>query len=291
MNSWGAREGRHEQRRGTRVSWPVPPRHTRRSTAGGRVALRSSPACPRCQNTPRQAAGRMHAEAPCRSGCREGNHTPHTREHHASFPAEGGAAARPVSQGGLVDARRTVVTAHRDPRPPHDVSAPDLVMQRMEPASRIGLGRPLKRMLQSSNRIIRLPRRDYHRSRPGPHRGGTSQIGTHRAPPSRHYARNEAAALPSPAVLLSARLDQYYDRLRLPPGTSTTSRLHTGYRHQPSTPRAGCFDRGGSPQFPPSPSQRSAPSTPRSPSRLLSRVFTASMAFTVNDPARLSLNV
>jgi hypothetical protein len=141
-------------------------------------------------------------------------------------------------------------------------------MQRMEPASRIGLGRPVKRMLQSSNRVIRLPRRGHRRSRPGPHRGGTSQIGTHRAPPSRHYARNEAAALPSPAVLLSARLDQYYDRLRLPPGTSTTSRLHTGYRHQPSTPRAGRFDRGGSPQFPPSPSQRSAPSTPRSPSRL-----------------------
>ena len=27
---------------------------------------------------------------------------------------------------------------------------------------------------------------------------------------------NEAAALPSPAVMLSARLDRYYDRLRLP---------------------------------------------------------------------------
>src|SRR3954463_2104133 len=29
---------------------------------------------------------------------------------------------------------------------------------------------------------------------------------------------DEAAALPSPAVVLSARLNQYYGRLRLPPG-------------------------------------------------------------------------
>jgi len=30
--------------------------------------------------------------------------------------------------------------------------------------------------------------------------------------------------------MLSARLDQYYDRLRLPPSTRSTSRLHTGYK-------------------------------------------------------------
>src|SRR5205823_3263462 len=30
-------------------------------------------------------------------------------------------------QGGLVDARRAVITAHRDPRPPQDVPAEDLV--------------------------------------------------------------------------------------------------------------------------------------------------------------------
>jgi hypothetical protein len=38
--------------------------------------------------------------------------------------------------------------------------------------------------------------------------------------------------------------------------------------------------RGGSPQFPPPLSERSAPHTPGSPSRLQSRIFTASMAFT-----------
>src|ERR1700756_3188231 len=34
---------------------------------------------------------------------------------------------------------------------------------------------------------------------------------------------NEAAALPSPAVLLSARLDREYGRLLRPPGTPSTS--------------------------------------------------------------------
>ena len=41
---------------------------------------------------------------------------------------------------------------------------------------------------------------------------------------------NEAAALPSPRVLLSRRLKRYYGRLRLPPDTQSTSRLSTGYR-------------------------------------------------------------
>jgi hypothetical protein len=35
---------------------------------------------------------------------------------------------------------------------------------------------------------------------------------------------DEAAALPSPAVMLSARLKQYYGRLRRPPGQPSTSR-------------------------------------------------------------------
>src|SRR5262249_29715703 len=47
--------------------------------------------------------------------------------------------------------------------------------------------------------------------------------------------------------------------------------------------------RGGSPQFPPPPSERSAPHTPRSSSRLQSRSYTASMAFTLISGARHSL--
>ena len=99
-------------------------------------------------------------------------------------------------------------------------------------------------------------------------RGGTSQIGTHRAPPSQTQRVNEAAALPSPAVMLSTRLDRYYDRLRLPPGARSTSRLHTGYRTSYSTQFAVRFGRGGLPSSRRHRLNVPRPLTPRSPSRL-----------------------
>jgi hypothetical protein len=102
---------------------------------------------------------------------------------------------------------------------------------------------------------------------------------------------DEVAALPSPAVMLSARLDRYYDRLRLPPGTPSTSRLHTGYRT--SRPRQSQDVSAGEGL---SSSRRHRLNVPRPirrgvPRGCASRLFTASMAFTVNRPARLSLNV
>jgi hypothetical protein len=143
------------------------------------------------------------------------------------------------------------------PRPPHNVSAPDLVMQRMEPTSRIGLGRPVQRMLQGTNRVT-----------DGPHRGGTSRNGTHRIPLLHRPARERSSgpSLTGGCVVRTAR-----PVLRPPPTPSRpqpTSRLLTGYRTRLSTPTAGRFGRGGSPQFPPSLFIRSAPFTPRSPSRL-----------------------
>src|SRR5437588_8057455 len=80
---------------------------------------------------------------------------------------------------------------------------------------------------------------------------------------------NEAAALPSPPVLLSGQLKRYYGRLRLPPGPDPLpgSTPVIG----PDTPTAPCRrlpGRGGPPQFPPPPSERSEPSTPRSSSGL-----------------------
>jgi hypothetical protein len=78
---------------------------------------------------------------------------------------------------------------------------------------------------------------------------------------------NEAAALPSPAVLLSARLDRYHGRLRRPPGTRPGSTPVIG-RAAPTAPRRRPPGRGGPPQFPPPPSERSAPSTPASSSGL-----------------------
>src|ERR1700758_3775191 len=88
---------------------------------------------------------------------------------------------------------------------------------------------------------------------------------------------NEAAALPSPAVLLSARLDRYYGRLRFPPG----SRPLPGSSPVIGRGRSGALrrppDRGGSPRFPLPPSQRSEPITPGSPSGLRSRLSTPSI--------------
>ena len=52
------------------------------------------------------------------------------------------------------------------------------------------------------------------------------------------------------------------------PAPRSTSRLHTGYRTGRSTQFAVRFGRGEPPQFPPSPSKRSRPLTPRSLSRL-----------------------
>ncbi len=89
--------------------------------------------------------------------------------------------------------------------------------------------------------------------------------------------------------MLSARLQQYYGRLRLPPDTRSTSRRKPVIG--PDTPARirSTPGRGGPPQFPPPPSERSAPHTPGSPSRLQSRSYTASMAFTLNSGARHSL--
>src|SRR5271166_3735675 len=102
---------------------------------------------------------------------------------------------------------------------------------------------------------------------------------------------DEAAALPSPRVLLSRRLKRYYGRLRHPPGTTSTSRLSAGYRTRVSerTRSIGPPGRGGSPQFPPPPSERSEPHTPGGSSGLQSRIYAPSMAFAVTTAARLLL--
>ena len=101
---------------------------------------------------------------------------------------------------------------------------------------------------------------------------------------------NEAAALPSPAVLLSARLKQYYGRLRLPPQLATHFPLIHGYRARRSNRHsAGPPGQGGSPQLSSPPSQRSEPPTPESSSGLRSRLYTPSMAFAPIPRARHSL--
>jgi hypothetical protein len=87
--------------------------------------------------------------------------------------------------------------------------------------------------------------------------GGTSRTGTHRAPPLTSARLDEAVALPSPAVVSSARLNRYSDHLRRPsgwlplPGSSPVIG-----RHAPAAIRSP-LGRGGPLQFPPPLSERS----------------------------------
>ena len=73
---------------------------------------------------------------------------------------------------------------------------------------------------------------------------------------------NEAAALPSPRVLLSRRLKRYYGRLRRPPGTRPLPGASPVIGRDAPADIRRPPGRGGPPQFPPPPSERSAPSTP-----------------------------
>ena len=52
-----------------------------------------------------------------------------------------------ISDGLSVDAGRAMISAHRLPRPLHNVPAVDLVMERVEPSFGVDFGRPVKRSL------------------------------------------------------------------------------------------------------------------------------------------------
>ena len=184
-----------------------------------------------------------------------------------------------VRQRDAVSASSAAIAAHALPRPVQHVTAVDLVEQRMEPSAGIGLSRPVKRMLKRSDSV----------PADGPARvdlAVTEPALTSHKPPARARTKQGPFA---PAGCIVLRIDRYYDRLRLPPG------------HRPlpgSTPVTG-------PRFPRLSAGRFAgeglsssrrhhlnvprPLTPESPSRLRPRIFTASMAFAVNRPARLSL--
>src|SRR5437762_8109847 len=95
---------------------------------------------------------------------------------------------------------------------------------------------------------------------------------------------NEVAALPSPRVVLSRRLERYYGRLRLPPRLAT---------HFPGSPVIGrdaptAFrrppGRGGPPQFPPPPSERSEPHTPGGSSGLRFQALHPFQGLRPDDP-------
>src|ERR687895_1366757 len=100
---------------------------------------------------------------------------------------------------------------------------------------------------------------------------------------------DEAAALPSPRVVLSRGLKRYYGRLRLPPGSPVVSRSAVIDQR-----RSGALRRRRAGEGLPS-SHRHLPSVPSPlrrgvPRGLRSRLSTPSMAFAVRDAARLSLS-
>jgi len=66
----------------------------------------------------------------------------------------GDAVLLDLGDGLLVDASRAAIGAHQLPRPLQDVAAVDLVMERVEPASGLGLGRPVERSLQFSDFVL-----------------------------------------------------------------------------------------------------------------------------------------
>ena len=145
------------------------------------------------------------------------------------------------------------------PRPTRatDVSAVDLVPQRVKPSSGIGLGRPVQRMLQGTNRVRGRTSRS----------GGTSR---HRHSPSpsldeQTHRRSSGPSLTAGYVVRSTQA------VLLPP--PTPFRLATHFPrssviecHAPATPIRRLPGRGGSHQFPSPLSERSAPHTPGSPS-------------------------
>jgi hypothetical protein len=183
---------------------------------------------------------------------------PHTAYRRRSPPAFG------FSRQGLLALGATTVPFRLSgPHARHRTSLRKTLSPSASTVPGIGLGRPVQRVLKGTHLVQRNPVSDSTSVV-----GGTSRNGTHRAPPQSSTRIDEAVALPSPAVVLSARLDRYYGHLRRPPGwLPLPGSSPVIGRHAPAKPRS-LPGRGGPLQFPPPLSERSEPHTPGSPSRL-----------------------
>ena len=145
----------------------------------------------------------------------------------------------------------------------------------------ISLGRPVKRMLQGTDRISRdTPARSL--------RGGTGHLGT-TGPLPEDATPDEAAALPSPQVVLSCGSTSTTAASDAHPASNPLPGV-TGYR----TPRSGDTSAGHRAGEDLPSSRRHHRCVP-SPIRrgvlrgCASRLFAASMAFALNSGARHSL--
>jgi hypothetical protein len=108
-----------------------------------------------------------------------------------------------VGDGDLVNTGRAAITAHQLPGALQHVPALDLVMKRVEPSPGIGFGRPVQRALQVSDLV---------------YFGGPSHV-VALTKPSPHLTHERSSGPSLTGGSVSARLDRYYGRLRLPPGT------------------------------------------------------------------------
>src|ERR687891_2642317 len=79
-----------------------------------------------------------------------------------------------------IDTGRAGIGGHVDPRPPQDVAAGDLVVERMEPACGVLLGTAIQHALEGSNRVHALGAADG---------------------PSRHVGTHQGSSLPSRAPM------------------------------------------------------------------------------------------
>ena len=115
----------------------------------------------------------------------------HRRRSAVAFQGRKGLGAMTVPHK-VINPRCSVVGSHRHPCSPPDVFAVDLVLQRVNPSIWVGLGRPVQRVLQRFDSVASDSRQ-----------GGPSRdTGTHQSAAPNMRA-NEAAALPSPRVVLS----------------------------------------------------------------------------------------
>jgi hypothetical protein len=114
-----------------------------------------------------------------------------------------------------------------------------------EPA-RVSPGRPVKRMLQGTDSV------------PADSRQGLAEIPalTSRGSPS---ARERSSGPALTAGCADLRIERYYGRLRLPPGRCPLPGSTPVTEQRCPRQYAARSGRGGSPQFPPSSSERSVP--------------------------------
>jgi hypothetical protein len=120
-----------------------------------------------------------------------------------------------LDDGLAVDAGRASVGTYQLPRTLQNVSAVDLVVERMEPSPGIGLGRPVKRSLQFSDLVLLGgPSHDVALTSP-------SLYVTHERSSGPSHHRRFCCPVSS-AVHLAAS-DPH-------PARKSTSRLNTGYR-------------------------------------------------------------